>query len=311
MAQQILTPAVVRARHRAVRAPEVLAARTAEQAGRKPPTVEEEDRLLSPFEAFRKDPGGAGGEEDPPVISLARVLLSQIDDFDRRARLLTRPFRQEEARQAAFAGGALLLHRGRRRAEDECGSLLVRPHARYGARVVARRLALLVGGIVRFVEDDEAELRERREHRRARAHHRVHVSAARALPFSGPLAVGQAAVEERDPVAEARHEPPHERRCERDLGHEEDPTPARLPGGLQRGEVHLGLAASGDAIEEELLRASRADAPGDRVDRGALRRRRDEPEVRGGAADVPRGYRPKARGNTRRRARERSRGAPG
>ncbi len=120
---------------------------------------------------------------------------------------------------------------------------------------------------MRLVEDDEAEPRERREDRRARAHDRVHVSAARALPFGGPLAVGQAAVEERDPVAEARHEPAHERRRERDLGHEEDPAPACLPGGLQRGEVHLGLAAPGDAVEKELLRGSRADARGDRVDR--------------------------------------------
>jgi hypothetical protein len=253
-----------------------------------PPPVEEEDRLLSPFEALREDLRGAGGEQDPPVVSLARRLLPQIDDLDLRPRPRTRSFRQDEARQPSLAGAPLQLHRRRRGPEDERGALFARPHSRHGASVVARRLALLVGGIVRFVEDDEAELGQRRENRGAGAHDRVHVATSRALPFRGALAVGQAAVEERDPIAEARHQPPHERRRERDLGHQEDPAPAPLPGGLQSREVHLGLAAPGDAVEKELLGASRADAPGDRFDRRALRGRGDRPLVRGDRADVPR-----------------------
>ena len=53
-----------------------------------------------------------------------------------------------------------------------------------------------------LVHDDEADVRERREHRRARADHDVDLAAADALPLVVPLSVGQAAVQNRDLAGE-------------------------------------------------------------------------------------------------------------
>ena len=75
-------------------------------------------------------------------------------------------------------------------------------HDRHIAPVIARRLVLLVRGVVLLIHDDEAGIGERRKHRRARADHDVDVAAADAVPLIVALAIGEAAVLNRDRVAE-------------------------------------------------------------------------------------------------------------
>ena len=64
--------------------------------------------------------------------------------------------------------------------------------------MVARGLVLLVAGLVLLVDDDDAEVRQRREDRRARADDDVGVPGRDLLPEAVPLGRGQAAVQDRD-----------------------------------------------------------------------------------------------------------------
>ena len=73
----------------------------------------------------------------------------------------------------------------------------------------------------------------------------------------------QPRVQERDPLAEAGREPGQCLRRERDLGHQHDRPPAALERRLGGGEVDLGLARAGDAVQEQLRAAGidRGDDP--------------------------------------------------
>ena len=142
------------------------------------------------------------------------------------------------------------------------------------------RFPLLVRGVVRLVDHDETEVRQGREDGRARADDGVDVAAARALPLGRALAVREAAVEERDPVAEARDEPPTSAGASAISGTSRIPRRPAATAPLERREVDLGLPAARDAVEEELPLLARRDGGGDHRDRVRLRRRRDDAAVR-------------------------------
>ena len=97
-----------------------------------------------------------------------------------------------------------------------------RAHDRHLARVIARRLALLVARLVLLVDDDRAEVLERREDRRARADGDALLAALEREPRVVALAVAQRAVQHGDLVAEHGAEAIDGLRRERDLGHEHD-----------------------------------------------------------------------------------------
>ena len=73
-----------------------------------------------------------------------------------------------------------------------------------------------------LVDDDDPEVRHRREDRAAHADADARLAAAEALPLRVPLGGGEARVQDRDVVAEARAEAPDELRRERDLRHEHE-----------------------------------------------------------------------------------------
>ena len=122
-----------------------------------------------------------------------------------------------------------------------------------------------------FVDDDQADVLERREHRRARADDDVHVAAADALPLIVPLAVREAAVLDGDAVAEALAEERRDDRRERDLRHEHEHAPARVADARREPQVDLGLAAAGDAVQQRHLELpARRRSAQSRVERGVL-----------------------------------------
>ena len=232
-------------------AAEVVPAGPAEQRRREAAAVQEDDALLSPVEGPLQQLDRPRGEEDPAVVPGAGRLAAQVDDLDRGPAARRGAGRQDEPDEPAVPGGLLLLHGGCRRAEEKDGRLAVGPDARNRPRVVAGGFGLLVGGVVRFVDDDQAEARKGREDGRTRADDRVHLSTAGPLPGGRPFAVGETAVEERDALSEAGDDAPDEPRSERDLRHEEDPLPPERDRRLERGEVDLRLPASGHAVEKE------------------------------------------------------------
>ena len=102
-----------------------------------------------------------------------------------------------------------------------------------------------------LVDHDQAQVLHGGKDRAARAHHHPRIAQADAPPFVAALAVGEAAVQNRRLRPEARAEPAHHLRREGDLRHEDDRALARLERLGHHGQVHLGLAAAGDAVQKK------------------------------------------------------------
>ncbi len=143
------------------------------------------------------------------------------------------------------------LQRGRRRAEHHRHLEPLRPHQGEVARRVAKALLLLEGGVVLLVDDDHAGMGERGEDRRPRADHHGRLAAARGQPGTQTFLVGKPGVQHRDRHLKARPEAAHQLRREADFGDQHQglaPGPQRVFDDVQ---VDLGLAAAGDALEQE------------------------------------------------------------
>ena len=102
-----------------------------------------------------------------------------------------------------------------------------------------------------LVDDDQADLLQRREHRRARADAHPGLPRAQPLPFVVALPPRERRVEHRDDVSEAFLEPRGRLRGEADLGYEHDRRASGAERLLDRAQVNLGLARTGDAVEQE------------------------------------------------------------
>ena len=226
-------------------------------------------------------PAGAAGEEVRPAAA--------VEQHDRLARARERAARLGVQR---VAGAAHVEHaHGRQRARVDavraacrCGERVPGLRARRGgadeqpgagaaralggdgAGVVARVALVLVGGVVLLVDDDQPEVGDRREDRRARADRDPRLAGAQPPPLVVALALAERGVQQRDGVAEAGLEAPDGLRRQRDLGHEHDhalPALERRGGGAQ---VDLGLARAGDAVQQ--VRCARRALDG--RDRGLL-----------------------------------------
>jgi hypothetical protein len=176
-------------------------ARAAGQEVRPAAAVEQHDRLAGLVQRL----GGVGVQ--------GRADLEHVEHADRRQVRAVDALGQADAPQGVEGLGPR-----RRRADHE------RRAAALGdvAGVVARVALVLVGGVVLLVDDDQAEVDDRREHRRARAHADARLAAAQALPLVVALALGELGVQHRDRVAEALDEAADDLGRQRDLGHEDD-----------------------------------------------------------------------------------------
>ena len=106
-----------------------------------------------------------------------------------------------------------------------------------------------------LVDADDAHLAERREDRGARPDDDLRLPERDSLALVAALCVGQAGMQQRDRIAEARLEPSERLRGQRDLGHEHDRCLAALQRRRARLQVDLGLAATGFAVEKEVAAA--------------------------------------------------------
>ena len=124
-----------------------------------------------------------------------------------------------------------------------------------------------------LVDDDEPEVGEGQEQRRARPHHQPRVAARHREPRPPPRRLRHPRVPLRGPGAEARLDPVEELDRERDLGQEHQrlpPAPQRLG---DRLEIDLGLPRPGDPLEQRRRIAPRPHRRAQRLGRRALRRR--------------------------------------
>ena len=102
-----------------------------------------------------------------------------------------------------------------------------------------------------FIDDDDPEVRNRSEDRRASPEHDARVSAEGASPRPEPLGIGERRVEHCHRRVESIAESPNELRRQTDLGHQHERAPTLLENALHETQVYLGLAAARDAVEDE------------------------------------------------------------
>ena len=112
-------------------------------------------------------------------------------------------------------------------------------------------LVLLVSPLVFFVNDNQAQVGHRREQGAARPDHHVVLTISNPPPAVELLGFRQPAVQHRHPAGETGIDTLHRLGSEGYFRHQED---ALLPPGHHpphRPQVHLGLAAARDSVEQE------------------------------------------------------------
>ena len=249
MAAQAVIRPMVGKRHRAVRTLRHPATfRTVQHAGVAAP-VEKEDCLLAAVK-----PAFDGFEEQGRVYRhVARTfqLVLHVHEMD---------IRKRASRHARGHGSEDILalfrveprfERWRSAAKHHARAFEPRPHDGDVARMVTRRFVLLVRRIVLLVYNDEAEIRNRREHRAARSHDHTRLARADAMPFVVALAVGKRGMQHGNLTAKASRETADCLRRERNLRHEHDRSLSlreQTPDGL---EIYLGLSAACDAVQQD------------------------------------------------------------
>ncbi len=240
--QSALSPAEQRQRHVAARAaPRVAAVPADEVAGVASPVMEE-DRLLAGVDRL----GERGGELRREDV----VHVAHVDDLEGWRSRAVDPRREVGVQRRSRVG----LDARRRRPADDDGPARLRPPAGHRAGVVVRLVVLLVGGVVLLVDDDQAEVLERSEDRRPRAHGEAHAARGELPVGVEPLACRKAGVEDGHRLAgEALTHPADGLPREADLRHQEEHRAPRSADGRGGAQVDLGLAAAGDPVQQHLV----------------------------------------------------------
>ncbi len=139
--------------------------------------------------------------------------------------------------------------------------------------MIARHLVLLVSRLVFLIDDDQAQIPDRGEHRRPRAHDHPHLPRRQRGPAVEPLAFAEMAVPDHGSVAgglEAAAQPRHGLRRERHFGHQIDGAASRRQHLFDRTEINLGLAGAGDAVQQMHREFPPRQTGGNRTDHGCL-----------------------------------------
>ena len=146
----------------------------------------------------------------------------------------------------------------RRRGGAEQDDRFLHPSAHHGdvPRMITGRFLLLVGILVFLINDDQPEWVHRRKNSRTRADDDAGAALADFVPFVVALACGQVAVQHGNQGLEPAGgepglEPLDRLRRKRDFRDQHNCPFAQLQGASDGLKVNLGLAAPGDAVEEE------------------------------------------------------------
>ncbi len=133
-----------------------------------------------------------------------------------------------------------------------------------------RAFVLLVGLVVLFIDDDQPEIGVGQKQRGARADHHGRFARRDRGPVALPCARRQFGMPFQRPHAETPGEAIEELAGQRDLRHQDQRLLA-APDDFRNGfEIDLGLARTGDAIEQCYVKAAVRRQRAHRIDRGAL-----------------------------------------
>jgi hypothetical protein len=184
--------------------------------------------------------------------SRRRLLPPQVNDFNRWQRPPFDAFRQFEQSVLAVLSIVPGLERRRRAAEyAHCAGRGCADNCKL-ARMVARRLRLLVAGLVLLVENDRAQLTDGREDCRACANRDAPLARAQRAPRVEALAFRQRRMQHGDDIAEVRTKACDGLRRQRNLGHQYDCAASlALHHFLQQLDVDQCLARAGHAAQQK------------------------------------------------------------
>src|SRR5262249_38169582 len=137
------------------------------------------------------------------------------------------------------------LERGRRRTQKHGNLFHLGALYSHVTRVVARDRRLLERGLVLFVDDDETQPPGWGEYRRPNSYDDLNFARGNALPVTMTLGIGEVTVKYRD-IAVTFAESLDSLWGQADLGYEHDHLAPQRDNTLDRREIDLGLAATGD-----------------------------------------------------------------
>ena len=243
-----------RERHRAAGAEHRLAAVAAGEKRVVAAAVEKQDRLF----AARQRLVHFFGEQcaEGRQIAAERI-FAHIVDVDLREARVAVAFGQLDERILPASRLVVAFDRGGRRGKQQ--KPFCPPDAERGnvARVVLRAHVRLVGVFLLLVDDDHAEVRQRGEHRAARADDEIDFARGNAAVGVMPLPRRERGMQHRHPFAVKRAEKRHGLRGQRDLGHKHDHLPPVRAHAVDHRLHHAGLARAGHAVEQGAVRALR------------------------------------------------------
>ncbi len=236
----------------AARAACVPAAGFARKDRRIPAPIDEHQALLAPRQA------GADRREHRRAKALLSRLVAQIDGTHHgqpgtgRGALVER-----DSRVAALAEVVPALERRRRAAQHHrAGGELRSIDGRIACRI-SQAFLLLEGAVVLFVDHDERKLGQGREHRQARAENDAGIAACGSQPCRSACHVLEPAVHQGKLGFGKRFpEAAFELWRQADLGNQHERLPAAFQHARDEMEIDLGLAASGDAVQEHRREAA-------------------------------------------------------
>jgi len=212
--------------------------------------IEKEQALLATRQAlFDRLQQGAG----EPVLQLVDARVNAPDR--RQPRAFDRALAQLQQAVAAAAG----LRRGigpaferrRRRAENDRNGPLPGTEDGEIARRIANSVLLFERGIVLLVDDDQAQLGQRREDRQASAENDPRFTGQRRPPVATPRRVAQLAVQtDHAGGRKTRRNAPLELWCEIDFGDQQQRLASAGERTLDQAQIDFGLAAASDAVQQ-------------------------------------------------------------
>ena len=199
----------------------------------------------------------------------AERIVADVDHHHGRERPPLDPFGERDEHVLSLLRAEPRFERRRGRAQDQRNAFQLGPLPGDFAGVIPRRRLLLESRLVLLVDHDQAEMRRGSEDRAARADHDLHAAGGDLLPVPVPFGIAQVAVQDGDrfePFAKAADR----LRREADLGNEHDRLPSVTHHFADRLDVDLGLAAAGDAVQQDGAMPARTLHGEDRVERPLL-----------------------------------------
>src|SRR3972149_2305980 len=118
-----------------------------------------------------------------------------------------------------------------------------------------------------FIDDDQTEVGQRRENRRARANHDIDVAAGDVPPVRPTLGAAERAVQHPNSPRESRVQTIDELGRQRYFRYQNETPTTQLASSLHGAQVDFGLSTAGDAMKEKCFKASVVKAIGDHAKR--------------------------------------------